>query len=205
MRRIVDEWGWTGRPRWLISLDRGCEGTAMKTALLTAWAVLAAGLWAHSAGAQTPAPLTPEISAKLKVLDVFRGSWDVTVRTRLPRPTVVTYTETYTWALDQRFLHGDSGRKSDGTQDLVMATYDQPSGGYPFWIFSTSGAWIYLAPGVWDEAQRTMVWKNPPNVAVTYLTRCVFPDTKSRRCSTLVKDWKGSVLLDQEASAVRRR
>jgi hypothetical protein len=205
MRSIVGEAGWTSAPRWLIWPDRDCEDWAMKTPLLTAWTVLAAGLWAHSAGAQTQAPLTPEISAKLKVLDMFRGTWDVTVRTRLPKPGVVTSSETYTWALDQRFLHGDSGRKSDGTQDLVMATYDQPSDGYPFWIFSTSGAWIYLAPGVWDEAQRTMVWKNPPNVAVTYLTRCVFPDTKSRRCSTLVKDWKGSVLLDQEASAVRRR
>ena len=98
----------------------------MKIRLLTASAVLAAGLFAHTAGAQMPAPLTPEITAKLKVLDVFRGTWDVSVRTRLPKPTVVTYTETYTWALDQRFLHGDSGRKSDGTQDLVMATYDQP-------------------------------------------------------------------------------
>lgn len=177
----------------------------MKIRLLPASAVLCAGLFADTAGAQLPAPLTPEISAKLKVLDVFRGTWDVTVRTRLPKPTVVTYTETYGWALDQRFLHGDSGRKSDGTQDLVMATFDQPSGGYPFWIFSSSGAWVYLAPGVWDEAGRTMVWKNPPNVAVTYVTRCMFPDVRSRRCTTLVKDWKGAVLLDQEASAVRRR
>lgn len=177
----------------------------MKIRLLTAWAVLCTGLFAPTAGAQMPAPLTPEISAKLKVLDVFGGTWDVTVRTRLPKPTVVTYTETYTWALDRRFLHGDSGRKSDGTQDLVMATYDQPSGGYPFWIFSSSGAWVYLAPGVWDESSRTMAWKNPPNVGITYLTRCVFADAKNRRCTTLVKDWKGGVLLDQEASAVRRR
>ncbi|MEO8805110.1 MAG: hypothetical protein ABI433_03455 [Burkholderiaceae bacterium] len=177
----------------------------MRIWLLSASIVLATSLFAPAAGAQMPAPLTPEISAKLKVLDVFSGTWDVTVRTRLPKPAVVTYTETYTWALDRRFLHGDSGRKSDGTQDLVMATYDQPSGGYPFWIFSSSGAWTYLAPGQWDATSRTMVWKNPPNIPITYLSRCEFPDAKSRRCSTFVKNWTGAVLLDQEASAVRRR
>ena len=173
---------------------------ALRTVLLG----LGIGLAALGASAQAPQPLTPEIAAKLKVLDVFRGTWNVTVRIRQPKPSVVTYTETYEWSLERRFLRGDSGRKSDGTQDLVMASYDQATGGYPFWIFSSSGTWIYLPPGSWDEATRTMSWKNPPNNPVSYLTRCVFPDANSRRCSSWVKDWKGTLLLDQEATAVRR-
>ncbi len=173
------------------------------SALLGAIAVgLALGFAAPMAVAQAP---SPEIAARLKVLDVFLGSWDVTVNIRQPTPAVVTYTETYEWALGGHFLRGDSGTKSDGTRDLVIATYDAATDGYPFWIFSSSGAWYYLEAGAWDEGSRSLTWKNPPQMNLWYLTRCVFPDDRTRHCSALVKDWKGTVLLEQETSAVRRR
>lgn len=165
---------------------------------------LAFCLVAQLSSAQAPGPLTREIAERLNVLDRFRGTWDVTLKTQQPKPSVVTFTETYAWVLERRFLHGDSGRKSDGTQDVVWGTYDEANGGYPFWIFSSTGAWIYLAPGTWDAASRTMTWKNPPNSPVSYLTRCVFPDANTRRWTVLVKDWKGKVLLEQEGSAVRK-
>jgi uncharacterized protein DUF1579 len=165
---------------------------------------LALCLVAEFCGAQALEPLAPDIAGKLDVLDRFRGTWDVTVKTRQPKASVVTYTETFGWILEHRFLRGDSGRKSDGTQDVMMTTYDQPTGGYPFWIFSSSGAYIYLAPGTWDETSRTFLWKNPPGAPVEYVSRCVFPDNKVRRCTSTVKDWKGKVLLEQEVSAARR-
>lgn len=161
------------------------------------------GLGVPTASAQ--APPAADIALKLKVLERFRGTWDVTVRTHQPQAAVVTYTETYDWVLGGHFLRGDSGRKSDGSQDIVFATYDAATDGYPFWIFTSSGAWFYLAPGSWDAASRSFVWKNPPQLSTSYLSRCEFPDERTRRCHSLVKDWKGTVLLDQEASAVRRR
>lgn len=157
---------------------------------------------APKAAAQAP---SPEIAARLAVLDVFLGSWDVTVNIRQPAPAVVTYTETYEWALGGHFLRGDSGPKSDGTRDLVIATYVPGVDGYPFWIFSSSGAWFYLEPGQWDARTRTLEWRHAANSPVSYIVRCRFPDTHTRHCVSLVKDWKGKLLLDQEASARRRR
>ncbi len=156
---------------------------------------------APMAVAQAP---SAEIAAKLKVLDVFLGSWEVTVRVRQPEPAVVTYTETYEWALGGHFLQGDSGPKSDGTRDLVIATYVAGVDGYPFWIFSSSGAWFYLEPGRWDERARTLEWTHAANSPVSYRVLCRFPDERTRHCASLVKDWKGKVLLDQEVSALRR-
>ena len=154
--------------------------------------------------AQAPGPLPKPPAEKLAVLDRFAGTWDVTITTRRPKPAVVTYMFTYAWVLDHRYLQGDTGIKSDGTQDLVIFTYEQASNGYPLWIFYSSGAWIYLPPGVWDESSRTMTWKSAPTLTVSYLNRCSFQDAKTQRCTVLVKDWRGTVLLEQDSVALRR-
>lgn len=164
--------------------------------------LVSALVFAPAAAAEEP-PAGP--AAELEVLENFVGTWKVTVRTRRPEASVVTYTETYAWDLGGHFLRGDSGTKSDGTRDVVFATYDRPSRGYPFWIFSSTGAWYYLAPGNWDPGKRTLTWKNPPALQINYHSRCEFPDSTTRRCESLVKDWKGAVLLDQQATAVRQR
>ncbi len=140
----------------------------------------------------------------LAVLDRFAGTWDVTVTTRRPKPSVVTYTFTYTWVLDHRYLHGDTGIKSDGTQELVMFTYDQAARGYPLWIFYSSGPAFYLPPGIWEESSRTMTWKNAPSLTVSYLNRCSFQDATTEHCTVLVKDWRGAVLLEQDSVALRQ-
>lgn len=154
--------------------------------------------------AQAPGPLPKPPAEKLAVLDRFAGTWDVTVTTRRPKPAVVTYTFTYAWVLDHRYLYGDTGIKSDGTQDLVMFTYDQAAGGYPLWIFYSSGPWIYLPPGIWDESNRTMTWKSAPTLTISYVNRCRFQDATTERCTVLVKDWRGAVLLEQDSVALRR-
>lgn len=159
----------------------------------------------HCALLSLTATLAAEPAVQLQVLGRFVGTWQVTTEVRRPKRAVVTHTETYSWDLGGHFLHGDSGIKSDGTRDLVFATYDQASGGYPFWIFSSSGAWFYLAPGKWDEAKRTLTWENPPSLSLTYRSRCVFPDRDTRHCEAQVSDWKGTVVLDQRATAIRRR
>lgn len=170
-------------------------------AALLALTVLGAGT---SRGADTP-PTAATIAAKFAILERFLGAWDVTITTKQPKPSVVTYTETYEWVLQNKFLRVDSGRKSDGTQDIAFATYDPVADGYPFWIFSSSGAWINLPPASWDAANRSMTWKNQPNSSTSYTSRCIFTDDDTRQCRSLVKDWKGTVLLDQEVTARRRR
>jgi hypothetical protein len=137
-------------------------------------------------------------------LDRFVGRWDVSVHTLQPEESRVTYTEVYEWVLDRQFLRGQTGRKSDGTEDVIYATYDEQAGGYPFWIFSSSGTHVYLPPAIWDARTRILEWKNPGEWDISYRGRCSFPDEDTRQCNMIMKDWKGKVLLDQEWTAVRR-
>ncbi|MGH8727605.1 MAG: hypothetical protein ACREV9_05510 [Burkholderiales bacterium] len=143
--------------------------------------------------------------AEENALDRFLGRWDVRVKTLRPKVSEVTYTETYEWVLDRQFLRGMTGRKSDGTEDVIYATYDPLVKGYPFWIFSSSGTYVYLAPATWDARKRTMEWTNPPNSDISWSGRLIFTDENTRRWTTVVKDWKGAVLLEHEGSAIRRK
>jgi hypothetical protein len=159
-----------------------------------------AGLMPHRAAAQTE----PDVSRQLAVLERFVGTWDVAVHVKRPKDMVVTYTESVVWAHGKRWLRSDTGVKSDGTQDWSTTGFDQASGGYPTWIFSSTGAWYFLAPGQWDEAARSIEWKSPPLLPVSHRTHCTFTDARTRQCSTLVKNWAGHVLLEQDYKAVRR-
>ena len=107
--------------------------------------------------------------------------------------------------LGEQFLQGKTEQKSDGGEDIVMGTYDPQSKGYPFWVFSSSGTYLYLAPASWDPRTRTMEWKSPPNSDLYYLTRVTFTDANTRQWTVLIKDWKGKILLQQRGEAMRRR
>jgi hypothetical protein len=159
-----------------------------------------AGLWSFASAAQPQA----ELARKLAVLERFVGTWDVVVQVKRPAEKTVSYTEVAVLAPGKRLLRGDTGPKSDGHQDWTMTTFDQASGGYPMWIFSSSGVWYYLAPGQWDEAKLSIEWKSPPLLPVSHVTRCSFADARTRRCHTLVKDFLGKVVLEQEYTARRR-
>lgn len=159
-----------------------------------------AGSWPGAGLAQAEA----DLARQLAVLERFAGTWDVVVQVRRPVEKTVTYTEVAVLAPGNRLLRGDTGLKSDGQQDWTMTTFDPASGGYPMWIFSSSGAWYHLAPGQWDESQLSLVWKSPPLSPVSHVTRCSFADARTRHCQTLVKDFLGRVMLDQEYTARRR-
>ena len=108
--------------------------------------------------------------------------------------------------LRRQFVRAKTEQKSDGTEDIIIAGYDPQTKGYPFWVFLVHGN-LYLSsprpPGM--RAIGIMEWKNPPQWDVSYRGRCTFPDENTRRCTLIMKDWKGKVLLEQESSAVRRR
>jgi Protein of unknown function (DUF1579) len=168
--------------------------------LLLAWAamrcaiaaLLIIGLTAASARAQD------------NVLERFVGRWDVRVKTLQPQQADIKYIETYEWMLDRKFVRARTEGKTDGTEDMVVGSYDPKANGYPFWIFASSGTFLYLAPGTWDARSRTLEWKSPLLLDVSYQARCMFPDDYTRRCTLVLKNWLGKVLLDQDSSAVRR-
>jgi Protein of unknown function (DUF1579) len=142
--------------------------------------------------------------AQDNVLEKFIGRWNVGVKTLQPQMTDQTYIETYEWMLDRKFVRAKTEGKADGTEDMVVGGYDPMTNKYPFWIFSSTGTFFYLALGSWDARSRTLEWKSPPISDVSYLGRCIFSDESTRRCNLIIKAWFGKVLLEQESTAVRR-
>jgi hypothetical protein len=136
-------------------------------------------------------------------LEGFVGNWDVHMKMLHPEKSESTYTETYEWVLDGKFLRGQTGQKSDGTQDIIFATYNKQEQGYPFWVFSSAGTYMYLAPATWNSQSRIMEWRNPPQLDISYQSSCNFPDKNSRYCTLIMKDWKGTVLKELTWSALR--
>jgi hypothetical protein len=154
--------------------------------------------------AQSSAEDQARLAEKLKVLDLFRGTWNVTITTLKPKKSTVTSKQRNVWVLGNRYLQGDSGIKSDGKQDMSMMTYDPATEAYPLWIFFSTGVVFALPSGDWNESKRTMVWKSPPNLLGSYEYACVLPDDRTHRCNSVAKNWAGKVLLEQEVVAVRR-
>jgi hypothetical protein len=146
----------------------------------------------------------PAVGAQDDPLELLVGRWNVRVTTLQPKKSEMSYTETYEWVLDRKFLRGQTEQKTDGTKDISYGTYDANLHGYPFWIFSSTGSYTYLAPATWDARKRTLEFKNPPGADLYYNTVVAFPDERTRRWTLIIKNWKGQVLLQQEGSAVRR-
>ena len=155
--------------------------------------------------AQAPAKGAAGLTAGLAVLDRFAGTWEVTVTTRRPKASVATHAFAYAWVLNRRWLHGETAVKPDRTQDFTMFTYDPQTGHYPLWVFQSTGPALHLPRGMWDESTKTMTWKSVPTDPVSYAIACTFDSPVSERCTTLVKNWAGMVMLEQDSVSVRTR
>lgn len=144
------------------------------------------------------------VHADVDVLGLFVGHWDIKAQTLQPEPASASYSERYEWVLDSKFVRGETGRKADGSKDIIYGTFDPQADGYPFWIFSSSGSYLYLPPATWDAGRQTMEWKNPKGLDINYHSRCHFPDRNNRHCNLIMKDWKGAVMLELQWHAIRR-
>ena len=176
----------------------GGRGTSWRSVVLGVAFALAAAV-----AAQPNAKAAAAQAARLAVLERFAGTWDVTATTRLPKPAVAKSSFVWAWVLDHHFLRGESGIKSDGSQELQVFGHD--AGGYSLWIFYSSGVSVTLPRGEWNESTATMAWKNAPTDPVLYTSRCSFEGAATMLCSTQVKNLSGKLMIDVESVAVRRK
>ncbi len=149
------------------------------------------------------AGVAPELAAAEDPLELFVGRWAITVSHIRPERLEVTYTEHYQRVLDGKYIRGETSRKPDGNYDIVFGTYDENADGYPFWVFSSTGSYSYLAPATWNARKRIMTWKNPPQFDISYESQCEFPSAELRSCYLIMKDWKGKVLSEMTWTAER--
>jgi hypothetical protein len=152
--------------------------------------------------AQSEMRLRPEF----KIIDKWRGTWDVRVTRRQPQPVQeVTYVETFDWVLDGRFLRSETSRKSDGGKSMSIFWFDMLTKTYRLVIFDASGLAVELPPPTWSNSTQTMEWKSNLLAPTSYTGYATFKDQDTIQWKSLLKDWKGTVILDIEGKSIRRK
>lgn len=157
-------------------------------------------------GAEPDKSSSPPQGPEAKIVDKWRGTWEVKAARRQPLPAaVVTYTETFEWVLDGRFLRSETSRKSDGGKTMSMVWYDVLTKSYRYAIYYSEGYAVELPPPTWHESTQTMEWTSGFFAPVSYTGHATFSDRDTIRWKSLLKDWKGTVVLDLEGVSVRRK
>jgi hypothetical protein len=140
-----------------------------------------------------------------RILDKWRGSWKVTEIRHQPNPKTLTYDLNYEWVINERFLRGETSQKSDGSKVMSMGWYDVFTKSIRFVIFDSAGFAIELPPPTWDEKTQTMEWDTGLLSPVKYTGRTTFPNKDTMQWNAVLKDWKGTVIVDVEGTSIRRK
>lgn len=155
-----------------------------------------------------------------RILDKWRGTWKVTAIYHPPDPKTLTYVDTFKWVLHGRFLQGESSEKSDGTKAMSMIWFDLFTQSYRFVIYDSTepkpaeeagevplpwgGIAVELPPPTWHEDTQTMEWDSGFFGPVKYTGRSRFVNDDMIISSGLLKDWKGTVIVDVETTSIRQ-
>ncbi|WP_153146059.1 DUF1579 family protein [Dechloromonas sp. H13] len=169
-----------------------------------------AASFSSAAAADQAKPVKKESAARPSpeslVVDKWRGTWDIKATRRWPEPvTAVDYVETYEWVLDGQYLRSETSRKSDGGKSMSMVWFDINTKNYRFVIFDSNGIAVELPPPTWSESTQTMEWRGGLLSPVAYTGYATFTDPGTIRWKSLLKDWKGTVIVDIEGTSVRRK
>ncbi|MGH8476758.1 MAG: hypothetical protein ACRERV_04715 [Methylococcales bacterium] len=143
---------------------------------------------------------------EFKVIEKWRGTWDVKVLRREPEPVEeVTYSESHDWILDGRYLRSETSRKSDGGKSMSILWFDMLMKTYRLVIFDASGLAVELPSPTWNESTQTMEWESGLFSPVSFTGYITFMDPNTIRFKSILKDWKGTVILDLEGTSIRRK
>ena len=156
--------------------------------------------------AAEPSATTASERPDFRVMDKWRGTWEVTVQRHQPQPSaVVTYTETFAWELGQRFLRAQTSGRSEGNDTMSMFWFDIFTKRYRYVIFDAAGYGLELPPPTWDEATQTMDWRTGLFAPIDYTGQTRFVDPDHIDWSSELKDWKGTVILKLQGTSKRLR
>jgi hypothetical protein len=155
-------------------------------------------------GRPTPSESLP--NPESRIIDKWRGTWEVKATRRQPQPIQeVTYSETFEWILDGRYLRSETSRKSDGGRSMSMFWYDIFTKTYRFVVYDAAGWAVILPPPVWHEKSQTMEWKSGKLDPASYNGYATFTDQDTIRWKSQWKDWKGTVIFDLEGISIRQK
>lgn len=178
---------------------------ATKTKIICWFCVFSLASATQPYAGENSCPTADIQSPIFRILDKWRGSWKVTAIRHQPDPKTVTYDENFDWVMDGCFLRGETSQKSDGTKAMSMIWYDVNTKSYRFMIFDSAGFAVELPPPAWDEKTQTMEWSTGFFSPVKYTGRTTFPNKDTSQSNGVLKDWKGTVIVDVEATSIRRK
>ena len=151
-------------------------------------------------------PMTVNQSPNFRILDKWWGNWKVTaINHQLEPETTITYDENIDWVMNGRFLRGETSQRSDGSKAMSMIWYDVIFKTYRFLIFDSTGLAVELPPPTWDEKTQTMEWKSSLFSQFRYTGRTTFLNKDTIQWNGVLKDWKGTVIVDVEGTSIRRK
>jgi hypothetical protein len=182
------------------------SGFPCQAILLVAMVCLAASLPGVAAGAEGP-PNAPPKPPELKVLDRLIGTWDDETVSRpalwTPKELRGTSKIAREWVLAGRFVQQKSSNP-DGSEMMVMHTYDAQKKAYRYWVFGSDGN-SADATGQWNAAAQTLIWRTELPDGMTGISSLHFIDADTKEWSLLIKDAAGRICVDMGGKSKRRK
>lgn len=103
-----------------------------------------------------------KLPAQLDVLQRFAGEWETETLLRRPGPPVREVATkgkaTCRATLGGRYLEFRAETIPTGDADFQVMTFDEPTGVYRQWVFSSDG-YRHEATGAWNAKTNTMTWQ----------------------------------------------
>lgn len=142
---------------------------------------------------QAAEPAFPE----LKPLEKFIGSWKGT-----EEGGNVTSESEAQWILGGNFLQ-QKYATSDGTEGMILRTYDPSSKKYLTYHFDSRGT-VLTQRGMWDDETETLTVQGDAG-KVTVISKACFPAEGTEEWSITVLDKAGNVQQSFEGKNIRKK
>jgi hypothetical protein len=170
------------------------KGAGTYCAILTAICIANV---AFRSGASDPAKgRADELPAQLAVLKRFEGEWQTETLLRRPGPPsreVSTKGKAICQAtLGGRYYEFRAETIPPDDSDLQVMTYDEPTGAYRQWVYSSDG-YRHEATGKWDEKSNVLTWQGT-TMEGTFVIEDHFVSADRLEWNLVRKDGAGKVV-----------
>ncbi len=152
----------------------------------------------------------PKLSAEMRVLDAFIGTWDEVVSNKPTEWTSTAGKSTAVtkraWILGGQFFRGEGTWQPAKTEFLHLMSYDADAKAYRSWYFDAAGAMPRgVFRGTWDEKTRTLASRETDEAGNTSVGTNTVTDKDHTEWTLVTKNPDGKVVLDMAGKCTRRK
>lgn len=144
----------------------------------------------------------PRFDKTAKILDQWTGNWKITVMLNssllIPKQTQYTQTKNVKWIVNGHFQ-----QTTVSDESRVITNYDKDSKSYHLYSFASSDGKFSFWKGKWNKKLKTMTWVIQAGGYIEGSWVESFEDVDTIKTTVLLKDARGTVLLDVETRQER--